>query len=81
MPLGRNMSAARSGGGLATLFGTGRSPPPLDALALLDHLVFNIVVSNTDAHAKTYSLLLRSAAVRDWLPSTMCHPSWPSGSL
>lgn len=43
---------------LQTLLGTGRSLPPSDALALLDQLIFNILVANTDAHAKNYSLLL-----------------------
>lgn len=43
---------------LATLLGTGRRLPPADALALLDQLIFNVLVANTDAHAKNYSLLL-----------------------
>lgn len=43
---------------LATLLGTGRYLPALDALALLDQLIFNILVANTDAHAKNYSLVL-----------------------
>lgn len=43
---------------LGTILGTGRCLPPLDALALLDQLIFNILVANTDAHAKNYSLLL-----------------------
>ena len=43
---------------LATLLETGRHLPPVDALALLDQLIFNILVANTDAHAKNYSLLL-----------------------
>ena len=45
------------GPGLETLLGTGRILPPADALALLDQLIFNILVANTDAHAKNYSLL------------------------
>jgi serine/threonine-protein kinase HipA len=43
---------------LATLLNTGRHLRPVDALALLDQLIFNILVANTDAHAKNYSLLL-----------------------
>lgn len=43
---------------LRTLLGTGRNIPPVDALSLLDQLIFNILVANTDAHAKNYSLLL-----------------------
>jgi len=42
---------------LTTLLATGRSLPAKDALALLDQLIFNILVANTDAHAKNYSLL------------------------
>lgn len=47
-----------SGPDLATLLGTGRHLPAFDALALLDQVIFNILVANTDAHAKNYSLLL-----------------------
>ncbi len=43
---------------LATLLGTGRHLSPADALALLDQLIFNILVANTDAHVKNYSLIL-----------------------
>jgi len=43
---------------LEALLGTGRHLPPTDALALLDQLIFNILVGNSDAHAKNYSLLL-----------------------
>jgi len=43
---------------LGTLLATGRHLPAADALALLDQLIFNILVANTDAHAKNYSLLL-----------------------
>jgi serine/threonine-protein kinase HipA len=43
---------------LATLLATGRHLPSRDALALLDQLIFNILVANTDAHAKNYSLVL-----------------------
>ncbi len=46
------------GPGLAALLNTGRYLPPTDALASLDELIFNILVANTDAHAKNYSLLL-----------------------
>lgn len=47
-----------AGPDLVTLLGTGRDLPPTDALSLLDQLIFNILVANTDAHAKNYSLLL-----------------------
>ncbi len=47
-----------SGPGLPTLLKTGRALPSTDALSLLDYVIFNILVANTDAHAKNYSLLL-----------------------
>ncbi|MDG2520414.1 type II toxin-antitoxin system HipA family toxin [Caulobacter segnis] len=43
---------------LKTLLGTGLNFSSADALSLLDQLIFNILVANTDAHAKNYSLLL-----------------------
>jgi serine/threonine-protein kinase HipA len=43
---------------LKTLLETGRHVSATDALALLDQVIFNILVANTDAHAKTYSLIL-----------------------
>ncbi|WP_424934325.1 HipA domain-containing protein [Amaricoccus macauensis] len=43
---------------LAGLLETGRALPPADALALLDQVIFNILVANSDAHAKNYSLLV-----------------------
>ena len=43
---------------MATLLGTGRYLPPTNALSLLDQFIFNILIANTDAHAKNYSLLL-----------------------
>lgn len=47
-----------TGVNLPTLLSTARHLSPVDALALLDQLLFNILVANTDAHAKNYSLLL-----------------------
>lgn len=43
---------------LRALLATARVLPPLDALALQDQLIFNILVANTDAHAKNYAILL-----------------------
>lgn len=43
---------------LKTLLKTGRHVSASDALALLDQVIFNILVANTDAHAKNYSLIL-----------------------
>ncbi|MCJ1901454.1 MULTISPECIES: HipA domain-containing protein [Paracoccus] len=47
-----------AGPDLRTLLATGHALPPMDALALLDQVIFNILVANTDAHAKNYSILL-----------------------
>lgn len=47
---------------LKALLETGRHLSAHDALALLDQFIFNILVSNTDAHAKNYSLILPVAA-------------------
>ncbi|MEQ8964786.1 MAG: type II toxin-antitoxin system HipA family toxin [Azospirillaceae bacterium] len=46
------------GPSLATILATGRLVPPTDRLALLDQVIFNILVANSDAHAKNYSLIL-----------------------
>ena len=43
---------------LKSLLETGRHVSASDALALLDQVIFNILVANTDAHAKNYSLIL-----------------------
>ncbi len=40
------------------LLTTARHLPPGDALTLLDQMIFNLLVANTDAHAKNYSMLL-----------------------
>ncbi|MEB8387062.1 HipA domain-containing protein [Rhodobacteraceae bacterium KMM 6894] len=47
---------------LKTLLRPGRNVSANDALALLDQVIFNILVANTDAHAKNYSLILPVAA-------------------
>jgi hypothetical protein len=38
---------------------TRRHLPPTDIVRLLDVVVFNVLVCNTDAHAKNYSIMLR----------------------
>lgn len=43
---------------LQEILDTGRQLGPRSALDLLDQVIFNILVANTDAHAKNYSLLL-----------------------
>lgn len=45
------------GPGAGEILQTARHLPPRDALAALDQFIFNILVANTDAHAKNYSLL------------------------
>ncbi|MFP1130286.1 HipA domain-containing protein [Asticcacaulis sp. W401b] len=47
-----------AGPNLASLLTTGRHLSAADALSLLDYVIFNILIANTDAHAKNYSLLL-----------------------
>ncbi|GEM_PF-6770731 len=46
--------------------------------ALLRRLIFNILVCNTDAHAKSYSLLIRGGHM-SFAPiyHEMCAPVWP----
>ena len=64
---------------LKALLDTGRYVSASDALALLDQVIFNILVANTDAHAKNYSLILPIDAVPRLAPlydvSTVL--SWP----
>jgi serine/threonine-protein kinase HipA len=64
---------------LKSLLETGRHVSASDALALLDQVIFNILVANTDAHAKNYSLILPVGAVPRLAPlydvSTVL--SWP----
>lgn len=64
---------------LKTLLETGRHVSANDALALLDQVTFNILVANTDAHAKNYSLILPVGAAPRLAPlydvSTVL--SWP----
>lgn len=64
---------------LKTLLETGRHVSANDALALLDQVIFNILVANTDAHAKNYSLILPVGAAPRLAPlydvSTVL--SWP----
>lgn len=43
---------------LERLLRTGTHLPPAEALRLLDQVIFNILVANTDAHAKNYSMIL-----------------------
>ena len=42
---------------------TGNCLPPSEALKLIDQVIFNILVANTDAHAKNYSMILSGGAM------------------
>jgi serine/threonine-protein kinase HipA len=79
-PPGRKYErGTRRGLDLKTLLETGRYVSATDALALLDQVIFNILVANTDAHAKNYSLILPVGASPRLAPlydvSSML--SWP----
>lgn len=43
---------------MASLLRTGDHLPPAEALKLHDQVIYNILVANTDAHAKNYAMLL-----------------------
>lgn len=80
LPPGRKYERGTlSGFNLRTLLETGRHVSASDALALLDQVIFNILVANTDAHAKNYSLILPVGAPPRLAPlydvSTVL--SWP----
>jgi serine/threonine-protein kinase HipA len=80
LPPGRKYERGTLPGlGLKTLLETGRHVSASDALALLDQVIFNILVANTDAHAKNYSLILPVGAPPRLAPlydvSTVL--SWP----
>jgi len=64
---------------LKTLLETGRHVSANDALALLDQVIFNILVANTDAHAKNYSLILPVATAPRLAPlyDVSSVLSWP----
>lgn len=47
-----------SGPSIKTLLATGRVLSAKDALGLVDQMIFNILIANTDGHAKNYSLLI-----------------------
>lgn len=63
---------------LADLFAlTRRAMRAPDVLALLDHVIFNVIACNTDAHAKNYSLMISGrgfslAPIYD----VMCASAW-----
>jgi len=64
---------------MKTLLYTGRHVGAADALALVDQVIFNILVANTDAHAKNHSLLLHLSAAPQLAPlyDVSSALSWP----
>lgn len=48
-------------------------------IPMLRHVIFNILVCNTDAHAKNYSLLIQGGGTVQLSPiyDVMCAPVWP----
>jgi serine/threonine-protein kinase HipA len=56
---------------------TRRLTPATDVVRLLDMVIFNIIVCNTDAHAKNYSLMIGAGAVAlAPLYDVMCAQVW-----
>lgn len=68
-----------AGPGLDEIIRTGDTLSPADSLALFDQLIFNILVANTDAHAKNYSILLPVSGVPKLAPlyDVSCVLAWP----
>jgi HipA-like C-terminal domain len=58
---------------------TRRHMPPTDVVRLLDMVVVNVLVCNTDAHAKNYSIMIRgNGASLAPLYDVMCGKVWES---
>ncbi len=56
---GRNYEGGRVASlSLYGILQTGTHLPPGEALKLVDQVIFNILIANTDAHAKNYSMIL-----------------------
>lgn len=64
------------GPSLATLLATRRHLDPRSALALIDQVIFNLLVANTDAHAKNYSILFSPFASLASLYDVTCVLPW-----
>jgi len=57
--LGRKYEHGKVAGlSLNSILQTGTHLPPGEALKLVDQVIFNILIANTDAHAKNYSMIL-----------------------
>jgi serine/threonine-protein kinase HipA len=81
LPPSAKYEANQTGPGGPTLedmFGvTRRHMPPTDIVRLLDMVIFNVLVCNTDAHAKNYSILIRgSGASLAPMYDMMCGEVW-----
>ena len=68
LPTGREYQRGTLPGlDLKTLLETGRHVSASDALALLDQVIFSILVANTDTHAKNYSLIWIATVAWTWV--------------
>ena len=65
---------------LANLFAVTRNAMSApDVLRLLDHVLFNIIAGNTDAHAKNYSLMISGKGFKlAPLYDVLCAAVWPN---
>ena len=50
---------------------------PAQELVLIDQVIFNILIGNTDAHAKNYSMLLGSVPTMAPIYDVLSVPFWP----
>ena len=75
----RNQTAT-PGPKLRDMMGMTRNIADLASVArLLQHVIFNVIACNTDAHAKNYSLLISAPGARlAPLYDVMCGAVWPS---
>ena len=71
-------SSGTKGPSAADMFGVARaSLPPADVALLLDQFAFNVLVANTDAHAKNYSMIIMPGGARMApIYDVMCSSVW-----
>ncbi|MGV7215749.1 HipA domain-containing protein [Bradyrhizobium sp. UFLA05-112] len=72
--------SVRSGPGLKALFdGAARFIQPGARLALMDAVIYNILICNVDAHAKNYSILIGASGSAKFAPlyDLMCGEVYP----
>lgn len=72
--------SGQQGPTLADMFAlTRRAMGASDVIKLIDHLLFNILVCNTDAHAKNYSLMISGrGSTLAQIYDVMCASVWPN---